>query len=107
MCPFSDMVGKTATRHRRSEDISVGRWLWLAVGYPYYSHSELRRETKASKRCTMGMGGFCSSDFDELKELAKKVGRPVAQNMMLPKELLGSRWQGMGGEVRRADGCQI
>ena len=54
----------------------------------------------------MGISGFCSSLFGDVKELAKKVGRPVAQNMMLPKELLGSPWQGMGGEVRRAVGGQ-
>ena len=37
----------------------------------------------------MGMGGFCNSLFGELKELAKQIDRQVAQNMMLPKELLG------------------
>ena len=74
------------------------------MGFPYYNHRELLRETKAGRWCSMGMGGFCNSLFGDLKELAKKVGRPVAQNMMLPKELLGSRWQGMGGEVRRAVG---
>ena len=98
------MLGKTATRPRRWERISVGRWRWFAVGFPYYKHRELLRETKASKWYSMGMGGFCSSLFGDLKELAKKVGRPVAQNMMLPKELLRSRWQGMGEGVRRAIG---
>ena len=98
------MFGTTATRHGCSGSISVGRWRWLAVGFPYCNHRELLRETKAGRWCSMGMGGFCSSLFGDLKELAKKVGRPVAQNMMLPKELLGSRWQGMGGEVRRAVG---
>ena len=98
------MLGKTATRPRRWERISVGRWRWFAVGFSYYKHRELLRETKASKWYSMGMGGFCNSLFGDLKELAKKVGRPVAQNMMLPKELLRSRWQGMGEGVRRAIG---
>ena len=58
-CQFPDMLGKTASRHRRSESISVGRWWWLAVECPYYSHSERLKETEAGKRCNMGMGGFC------------------------------------------------
>ena len=56
--PFLTMLGKTATRDRRSERISVGRWRWLAVGFPYYKHRELLRETKAGRWCSTGMGGF-------------------------------------------------
>ena len=75
------------------------------MGFPYYNHRELLREIKAGRRCSMGTGGFCSSLFGDLKfNLQKKVGRPVAQNVMLPKELIGSRWQGMGEGVRRAIG---
>ena len=43
------MLGKTTTRPGRSERISVGRWRWLAVGFPYYKHRELLRETKAGR----------------------------------------------------------
>ena len=71
--PFLTMLGKTATRHRRSESISVGRWRWLAVGFPYYSHKELLRETKASKRCKMGIGGFCNSGFGHWKFILQKM----------------------------------
>ena len=64
-CQISTMLGKTATRHRRSESISVGWWWWFAVGLPYYSHRELLKETKAGRWCNMGMGGFCSSLFGQ------------------------------------------
>ena len=49
VCQFSATLGKIATRHGCSESISVDRWQWLVVRFPYYSHRELLRETKASK----------------------------------------------------------
>ena len=37
------------------------------MGFPYYSHRELLRETKAGRWCSMGIGGFCNSVFGDVK----------------------------------------